>query len=551
MPSNNNNGQQYNEFQLEQYIKPGFVMKDSSGYQSYEIEKFIADNSVHTVRAKHLSSGKIFVLQFQESLEKRDEFSEIVDVMIKLPHHPGIASVIARGEYLIPEFDNKPIPYTVNEFVHGKRATKYFFKDDKPKTVEKLIQCMKIGISLLEVVTFLDSEASGRLSFNVDKSNVLLTNDGQIKIAELKLLSSKERKCNYIKIHLEKIQPMIQNICSGLSPDREFFNGKSFVNISEFEKELETIKDKLKNELQQEHVSIARSSLEEPIQKDLYRKISGIPTKVKGDINKIVHELAQTKIERVTDGREIMLTSVKQSITNLVNHPRLLNILQSNEKRWYATVLIRYPESAERNLSGQLAPIFMAEYRGDSMTAQSDWISDYKTLNPVIVDKSCAGLPIVWYEKNVRDTLREEHNILIHLNPDSSNCIRYCIIKKIKDVVFDNFDEASMVYQLYKGDRQIGWNLTSLLGTKVEMSRKIQTEIVIPIYDPVNRKIGSPEQIIAVANFEWEEEFPIEKAQYLAEELAKFIQDNNGLAVNRVMSHMLKSIQLPQRSMVA
>lgn len=217
---------------------------------------------------------------------------------------------------------------------------------------------------------------------------------------------------------------------------------------------------------------------------------------------------------------------------------------------WYATLLVRpFPQNrlGHKSPMDKFNPIYFADYDGPKRVAFSDWEKDENLIaKSLSIYKCCSGLPIRWYrEKNSWDEYRE----LFDCEMGVHDFIRYFALKNVKWARFKD-SRQNLIQQTYATDKArekwpqaVGWYLETEKGEEKPMSQDIETEILIPIYDPLAR-IGKASTILGVANFEWEEKFSEERIREIGQYLATFVQEDNRFAVSEFTCDVLPNITL-------
>lgn len=230
-------------------------------------------------------------------------------------------------------------------------------------------------------------------------------------------------------------------------------------------------------------------------------------------------------------------------------------IPERNEKPgWYATVLLRPWEKISEDqwkFGNVFYPIYFAYCKEDKLIASSDWLKTPELLrNPLPIDECCSGLPIDYYG----DTSKWERDLINSVESGTKNRIKYILIRKVKTwlskpdtIIGKRYAGDNEQNEKFKGKNTVGWKLKNAKGEVIPMSTNIETELLIPIYNPALKgKRANEQHILGVANFEWDEPFTKRGKKARLDEICKHfsnkIQGSNAFPLGLFACQVLDCI---------
>lgn len=275
--------------------------------------------------------------------------------------------------------------------------------------------------------------------------------------------------------------------------------------------------------------------------------------KIYGELNGFFHsgricsKLTPTIVRycpRLIEIRRDLRDQVKRTV-NLLAAIGGVPVYDNNDPNgWYATVLLR-PFGRHGKLRRSFTPIYFAYCEWDKLIGYSDWLDNPDLLEKRLTfSKCCSGLPILWYEIAKRDTW--EQDLKENVKYDTNDRISYIIIK---NVVAKRKDPNSIIRKNYATDTDVGWVLRDVKNNKItyRMSQNIQTEVLFPIYIPrgTNFPQGSKRtgnEILGVANFEWDKKFNDDELTIICDKYAESIQENYVFPLGLFASQVLEEV---------
>jgi serine/threonine protein kinase len=257
-------------------------------------------------------------------------------------------------------------------------------------------------------------------------------------------------------------------------------------------------------------------------------------------------------LEQFQNIRHALKEKVEKGLEALITPEEVILPRRGEKPTWYATLLMR---PFQQNIDGSkmlldtFNPIYFAHYEGRRLVAFSDWEKDANLIAKSLgIFKCCSGLPIRWYhEKGSWEDNRKHFDC----QTDEHNFIRYFALKNIKWARFEDKND-NLIKQTYATDKardnwpqEVGWDLETENGDEKPMSQSIETEILIPIYNPFSKgKFGNASTILGIANFEWEEKFSDDRIREVGKYLAMLIQEDNRFALSEFTCDVLPNITL-------
>jgi hypothetical protein len=106
--------------------------------------------------------------------------------------------------------------------------------------------------------------------------------------------------------------------------------------------------------------------------------------------------------------------------------------------------------------------------------------------------------------------------------------------------------ESNLIQETYATDtptqdwrKAVGWMLLDDRSNRIHMSQSIETEILVPIYDPSSQHSPTGRDVLGVANFEWEQPHPLARAQEIGRYLSESLQDTRFFAISMLTCFIL------------
>ena len=94
-------------------------------------------------------------------------------------------------------------------------------------------------------------------------------------------------------------------------------------------------------------------------------------------------------------------------------------------------------------------------------------------------------------------------------------------------------------------DKGVGWELMDEDGTTFPMSQEIETEILIPIYNPSAKVQSGPKEILGIANFEWVAALSKKREAEICKDLVKRVQSDRTFPISLFTCDVLHLVATP------
>jgi hypothetical protein len=241
---------------------------------------------------------------------------------------------------------------------------------------------------------------------------------------------------------------------------------------------------------------------------------------------------------------KLVLNTLLRDVPNMCPQP-------GEKEGWYSTVLLRpWRKYQDKYMFGyEFYPIYFTYRLRADLVAFSDWLNTPALLaKPLPIQKCCSGLPIEWYQEQKQEWYDELKKSVVK---GSDGRIRYILLS---DVRYSRLNSSTIIgkrYALdndaqphYNANNAVGWELKNVSDKQVHyMSNEIETELLVPIYDPANHQdIRTEQEIMGVANFEWNEKFKGRRLRTLCEQLSSAIQDKQVFPLSRLSCEVMDLI---------
>lgn len=497
----------------------------------YEIEDFIRDKdgTIQAYKARNTTLKSSFTLKFQQTKESNEDFNTIAEGLMHFKGDENVANTIAKWVHEDKDSKDK-ISFVVQEYLVGESFDDYF--NGKDSIESKQIKLIEVGVALARLYDLM-----GRcdLLFKIDVSNILICDD-RVKITNFKIADPEKNGAHYL---LEVINGVIDSIYI-----------RDSHQLLEAEKE---IKDKIKKRKNEVLNYDEEQGFDDKELEDLCKSLQGLVDELNelrqkrgvGDFGVYItniyetlneHEIKDIKLNDFIEKsnafknklstpsrlRKEFVRIFEESISNLLQDDSLNNIWPlSEERNFYATLLLK---SNITNSEGQEQFIrtYFGRYENFTMCSWSDWEKDRKFFGKsdnILIGKSCAGFPIVWYNKDDRSKIEKEHKIIVECFAET-NRIKYVLTH---DVMQAKQEEGLIRDRYQKG----GWNLTTKEGKHEDLSAEVQVLITIPIYKPFSNVHGNKDakSILGVAHFELiQSNLPLNNLKEIAEKISALVQ---------------------------
>ena len=274
-------------------------------------------------------------------------------------------------------------------------------------------------------------------------------------------------------------------------------------------------------------------------------------------------EISQSSQVAALDRYHPSITSIRRALKervekeiNFIKDAADLAPSSQNYPTWYATFLLRPllpANDGEQRLADYFTLVYFAEYTGDKVTGTSDWDDDPSlTYKKLYINNCCSGLSVRYatekhdWRVNFGDafyTAYAEHMRLQYLILDDVKKARFN--PDVRDnLVRANYSTADPVAQW---KRAVGWDLRDKRTKKKKnMSQNIETEIIVPVYCLASGSVERPKnEVVGVANFEWDEPMTPQRRHDLARQIVEHIQKDNVFAITYFACDVLYNITLP------
>ena len=554
-------------------FSPGYVLSNGR----YEMKEMIGRGGMGIVqKAYDRCLGIDVALKFQfpgASEEFKKFFLKEARAMAQLTGHSNIVSIFDIG-FCLEEVGNyfEYINFIASEYLSEGNATKLVEEIKEEKSLDKTLECLKVATSICDGIAYAHDKAK-ILHRDIKPANVLIGIEGIIKVCDFGLA----------KMSLDesgKFTARQHGTLAYMAPEQFEPNHKPSVQADIWQLGM-TLYELLTGGLPHRPTttptiepSRANSHIPQSISECIMLMLDENPNKrpdscveVKDLIQKEIDFLDPDKrysqkkkvleLREFVNIRHALKEQIENGIQTLVNEASNgISLLpeEDEKERWYSTVLMRPSTKIGRNriLSERFSTIFFAEYSREKRIASSNWENATNLITTTLLINECSsGLPIRWYRER-GNWERDRKKGLFLCNSDKRRFIRYFALKNIKSARFDD-PEDNIIKNTYATDesreswpRGVGWKLRSEDGSQSQtMSQNIETEILVPIYSPFSQnRLGSPESILGIANFEWDQKFPDWRIEELGALLATMIQDENCFSLSELICDILPNIVL-------
>jgi len=222
--------------------------------------------------------------------------------------------------------------------------------------------------------------------------------------------------------------------------------------------------------------------------------------------------------------------------------------LQNENPTWYASILLRPTKSRIDMGSGPrdvFVPIYFACFRREKVFATSSWTQTPQLLaDPLNVRDCCSGLPIRWHSEAAAWKENPVTRGLIIARVGKGGRLKHLILNDVRRARFSM--ESNLIQETYATDtptqdwrKAVGWMLLDDRSNRIHMSQSIETEILVPIYDPSSQHSPTGRDVLGVANFEWEQPHPLARAQEIGRYLSESLQDTRFFAISMLTCFIL------------
>lgn len=229
-----------------------------------------------------------------------------------------------------------------------------------------------------------------------------------------------------------------------------------------------------------------------------------------------------------------------------------------NEKPdWYADVLLR-PARAHVEGATALAdvfhPVYFAHFLHDELAHWSDWVRTTSLIKtPLSIDRCCSGLPIRLHDMPHARKKAILDNPWIKCQVSPRNQIEHLIIRRVSWLCSPDGPDDNIVRQCYATDlsrpdwpNAVGWKFRNDTGEEHDMSRDIETEILIPLYDPLLTERATSQDVLGVLNFEWDEALGPDREAEICSQLRKWIYVEQRFPLSSFIAQILRLSTEPE-----
>lgn len=547
-----------------------FPLKHITSDGRYEIREKIGQGGMGIVqKAFDRVLGIEVALKFQRSGADSKEkacFKREAKAMATLTGSMNIVGILNIGTYDKETPDGpEPVPFIAFEYLKGGSVLEMAGECRTPKPLEEIVKCIRIGIQASNGLARAHEE--GILHRDIKPSNLLLRLSGTVKVSDFGLAkftkepSGLETAREYgsgaymapeqfrphkpsIRIDIYQLGATLYHLLTGCLPkDPQInFQQPTALNPNIPERISNYVLKMLSPDPEERPVDCKEvaDTLQGELDRIEHRELPALPTEI-------------IRLEQFRRIRHALKEKVEKGVRDLTKSEHRVILPKKREKqRWYATLLMRpYQHCADgsKKLMDRFNPIYFADHKGARRVAFSDWEKDAHLISRSLsINACCSGLPIRWYGEEESWAKDKE---LFHVKADNHNFIRYFALKNIKWARFED-PETNIIKETYATDmtqtgwgRAVGWDMETENGQKRPMSQDIQTEILIPIYNPLSKgRWVDDKHILGVANFEWEEAFSDHRIEEVGNYLSNLIQDENCFALSEFTCDVLPNITL-------
>jgi Protein tyrosine and serine/threonine kinase len=543
----------------------------------YKIEKEMISNQLSQTVFK--AQDTIFdinvVLRYLSDIKHYDIFTKTGQSMTKLSVHPNIASV----------FECKSVPdCIVREFIEGGNAKTYFENTQCITLAEKMEKVLVMSVEISAALSYLQEQSI--CCSNIMLSSILLTNDGVFKLADVGLWGQGKQIptpedvlkdfCEVLqqafrcieKSHVGESRKYLEDINSLINTNsleelkhkseyllqeieqakkakldnlinRAFKPVERETNFSKFMKICEEVKnDKIETKLgdllkkiEKEEKEAEENSPLDPIKnmvRDIYEDVKNEKPKLDNLLKTIEKEEKETEENSPLDPiknivRKNIEESVQRIVESLYNYPGLT--ILNKEKFWYPTILMRSSEGQQSNrvMGKYFVPVFYGQYKESNCIASGSWQKG--SVNAVLIDNSCAGLPIVWNLAKIAEADKK----WLYCPSDANDFVEYCTLVDLQAAR----KKSEYIKKIYRTPADLSILMQSKAGKCPEMgeiANRIETEIVVPIYGSLQKDYrGKANNIIGVVNFEFEQKLEESEAKLIGKTLNSIVKSESFL----------------------
>jgi len=252
-------------------------------------------------------------------------------------------------------------------------------------------------------------------------------------------------------------------------------------------------------------------------------------------------------LRAVTDDQVLLLNSLASKGSPACPPPE-------EKGTWYASILLRPTKSRENMKSGLadvFVPIYFAKYEYNKLVATSSWMQTPQLLAaPLEVRDCCSGLPIRWYEESEewqRDVSYEDLVSEGVVGEDELECLILRDVRRARYEMGNNLISGTYATDcsISEWPRGVGWTMVDSRSRRISMSQRVETEILVPIYDPASTGPWRGEDVLGVANFEWEQPHSFSRAGEIAGGLSRVLQDPRLFPISTLTCFILAQIIPP------
>jgi hypothetical protein len=482
-----------------------------------------------TYKAKNTTLDTYFILRFKDVNESDEEFNTSTQILMNFKGHDSVAHGIMKWNDI--NDSGEKLSFVVQKYLEGAISLDTYFRQEG-SVRSRRIKLIEVAIVLSGLYEIMHEHS---WIFEIQKSNIFIQ-DEQIKINGFKKPSFEQpNTIHYILNLVNDILPDLQvnefsnfpsagraKISDDLETEisnelKELVDINFVENLSGFREKLRTTTLKIDKFI--DHNS--SSEFEDYIQ-DFFSEFKKDRSS-NSDFQELRNRLKQIKITEEKLIRKAPDKLIKESvksfeefIDDLVKEEGLIQAWPIEDRVFYATLLFKSVADED-----QFTKIYFGKYKKAILYSFSNWDKDYDFLarEQLLISNSCAGFPIIWYDKNSRKELEGETRIEFQLNKNEQNIefIEYVIAKDVKGAIKSRTGIIANRYQ------KAGWRLITKDGSRDgEVSDDIDYMITIPIYQ--TNSIGTEkESIIAVVHFELIQNLTLSKAKEIAKCLSLLV----------------------------
>lgn len=472
----------------------------------YVIEDLIRDEngSICAYKAKNTTLNGSFILKFGRK-EERDNFDKISDFLMKFKGDENVANTIARWS------DGEQVKFVVQEYLTGEKLEDYFSRNNS--VYSKIAELIDLGIVLSRLYTLMHRN---KTLFEINKSHVLIC-DGKIKITDFGITEPNKNGFHYLLDLITTIFHKMYAINSlegtdfmktkeDLTSKMEIVGKKISLFLQSEQKDLNSFSDMAKTfdgiskelKILEQYPQHFNNYLQDMTTRNISGEIND--KNIILEFNNFIEKLNKFKKEMhptVVDLREKWVEILEKNIDNLNKNNDLNQVWPIEERIFYVTILLRSRLDVDSDNESFIRTHF-GMYKGGTQYASSNWNKDYNLINaaPILINDSCAGLPIVWYDKQQKEKIDQDQEWIEVSVEEEIKFIRYILTHNVVEAK----EKSELIKEKYKKG---GWTLTTKNGEPEVLSDDVSSLITVPMYkSSLSDKAKNSMSIYGVAHFE-------------------------------------------------